>query len=38
MNLVRGDFDRPFWPVSIVLNNGNCPKPDGTAGQPGVGF
>ena len=25
-------------PVSIVLNNENRPEPDGTAGQPAVGF
>ena len=27
-----------FCPVSIVLNNDNLPEPDGTAGQPAVGF
>ena len=27
-----------FRPVSIVLNNDNRPEPDGTAGQPAVGF
>ena len=27
-----------FHPVSIVLNNDNRPEPDGTAGQPAVGF
>ena len=27
-----------FRPVSIVLNNDNRPEPDGTAGQPRVGF
>ena len=27
-----------FRPVSIVLNNNNRPEPDGTAGQPAVGF
>ena len=27
-----------FCPVSIVLNNDNRPEPDGTAGQPAVGF
>ena len=30
--------DRRFRPVSIVLNNDNRPEPDGTAGQPVVGF
>ena len=29
---------RRFRPVSIVLNNDNHPEPDGTAGQPAVGF
>ena len=27
-----------FRLVSIVLNNDNRPEPDGTAGQPAVGF
>ena len=27
-----------FRPVSIVLNDDNRPEPDGTAGQPAVGF
>ena len=27
-----------FRPVPIVLNNDNHPEPDGTAGQPAVGF
>ena len=42
--LLRDDFktqppvDRRFRPVSIVLNNGNRPEPDGTVGQPAVGF
>ena len=27
-----------FRPVSIVLNHDNRPEPDGTAGQPAVGF
>ena len=27
-----------FRPVSIVRNNDNRPEPDGTAGQPAVGF
>ena len=27
-----------FRPVSIVLNKDNRPEPDGTAGQPAVGF
>ena len=27
-----------FWAVSIVLNNGNRPEPDGAAGQPAVEF
>ena len=27
-----------FRPVSFVLNNDNRPEPDGTAGQPAVGF
>ena len=27
-----------FRPVSIVLNNDNRPEPNGTAGQPAVGF
>ena len=27
-----------FQPVSIVLNNDNRPEPEGTAGQPAVGF
>ena len=27
-----------FRPVFIVLNNDNRPEPDGTAGQPAVGF
>ena len=27
-----------FRPVSIVLNNDNRPEPDGTPGQPAVGF
>ena len=27
-----------FWSVSIVINNGNRPEPEGTTGQPAVGF
>ena len=27
-----------FRPVSILLNNDNCLEPDGTTGQPVVGF
>ena len=27
-----------FWLVSIVLNNDNCPEPDGTASQPAIEF
>ena len=27
-----------FRLVSIVLDNDNCPEPDGTTGQPAVGF
>ena len=34
---LTGDSDR-FQPVSIVLNNDNRPEPDGTPGQPAVGF
>ena len=42
--IIRGGFktqlpvDRRFRPISIVLNNDNRPEPDGTAGQPAVGF
>ena len=25
-------------PVFIILNNGNRPEPDGTSGQPALGF
>ena len=34
--LTGGSFR--FRPVSIVLNNDNRPEPDGTVGQPAVGF
>ena len=30
--------NRQFRPVSIVLNNDNCPEPEFNTGQPVVGF
>ena len=34
----KGRLQNRFRPVSIVLNNDNRQEPDGTAGQPAVGF
>ena len=30
--------DRQFRLVPIIINNGDCPEPDRTTGQPAVGF
>ena len=44
VNMLRDGFktqppvDRRFRPVSFVLNNDNHPEPEGTAGQPRLGF